>query len=86
VEVDAEEHYRTVCRVLRHLSAHAPGEVIALAMAAASGNTLLTDDDGIPLTPIINWMDQRAEQHPPGVLTAFNSSDVANITGWVSIR
>ena len=65
VEVEPQAHYDNLCRVNRELAAAAPGEITALAMAAASGNTLLTDATGAPLTNIINWMDCRAEQNPP---------------------
>ena len=82
VEGDPEQHYGLVCGVLRELAGRAPGEVRALAMAAASGNTLLTEAEGAPLTAIINWMDQRAEQEPPGALAGLTSAGVSQITGW----
>lgn len=82
VEVDPERHYRNVCSVLRELAASAPGDVAAVAMAAASGNPLLTDDDGTPIANIINWMDQRAAQQPPALLAGYTEADVAHVTGW----
>ena len=82
VEVESERHYRNVCRVIRELAAAAPAEVAAVAMAAASGNTLLTDAAGTPLTNIINWMDRRAEQRPPAALAGLTAAEVTQITGW----
>jgi xylulokinase len=82
VEADADAHYRRVCAVLRTLAAAAPGPVVALAMAAASGNTLLTDDAGAPLTPIINWMDGRAAEAPLPALAGLTVAEVTRITGW----
>jgi len=82
VEVEPEGHYRNVCAVLRELAEAAPGEVRAIAMAAASGNTLLTDISGQPLTRIINWMDGRAEQEPPEVLAGLSVAEVWQVTGW----
>ena len=82
VEVDPEQHYQNVCQVSRELAAAADGEILALAMAAASGNTLLTDAEGVPLTRIINWMDGRAEQQLPAVLSELTAAEVAQITGW----
>ncbi|MCE9613933.1 MAG: hypothetical protein K8T26_06620 [Lentisphaerae bacterium] len=82
VDIDPDAHYANVCRVLRALAAAAPGDVTALAMAAASGNTLLTDDAGTPLTTIISWMDARAQQAPPAVLAGLPAAEVARITGW----
>ncbi len=82
VEVDPEQHYRNVCGVIRELVAAAPVAPAALAMAAASGNTLLTGTDGVPLMNIINWMDHRAEQHPPAALAGLTSAEVTQVTGW----
>lgn len=85
VEVDPEQHYANVCSVIRQLVAGAPSEVAAVAMAAASGNTLLTDDAGKPLTNIINWMDHRAEQGP-AALAGLTSAQVAQIAGWPCVK
>jgi xylulokinase len=82
VEVEPEGHYRKVCGILRELAAAAPGEVAALAMAAASGNTLLTTADGTPVTPILNWMDQRGEQEPLRALAGLTLAEVTQVTGW----
>lgn len=82
VEVDPHEHYEHVCGVLRSLAEAAPGPVAALAMAAAAGNTLLTDSAGAPLTPIINWMDGRAQQQPPQALAGLTEAEVRQVTGW----
>ncbi len=82
VEVAPETHYRAVCGVIRELAAAAPADVAALAMACASGNTLLTDARGQPLTPVINWMDRRAELDPPAALRGLSSAALARITGW----
>jgi sugar (pentulose or hexulose) kinase len=86
VEVDPEQFYQNVCQVVRELAAAAPGEVVALAMAAASGNTLLTDADGLPLMNIINWMDRRAEMSPPAALAGLTQEEVWQITGWPCVQ
>ena len=82
VEVEPEQHYRKVCQVIRKLAAVSQGEVVALAMVAASGNTLLTDAVGAPLMNIINWMDQRAEQEPPAALGGLTVAEVTRVIGW----
>jgi xylulokinase len=79
VEIDPDQHYESVCQVIRQLADSAGGEVTALAMAAASGNTLLTDAQGAPLGPIISWMDSRSS----GIDMA--ASELARITGWPCI-
>ena len=82
VEVEPERHYQNICRIIRELAEKAPGDVAGLAMAAASGNTLLTDAGGKPLTNIINWMDRRAELNPPAALAGLTGGEVSQITGW----
>lgn len=82
VETDPEVHYRNVCGVIRELADAAPDGVDAMAMAAASGNTLLTDEAGAPLGNIINWMDRRAEQQPPPALAGLTVDEVSRVTGW----
>ncbi len=82
VEVAPEEHYRAVCGVMRELTTAAPGEVAALAMIGASGNTLLTDEHGRPLTPIISWMDSRSAACAPAAIGDLRADEVARITGW----
>jgi xylulokinase len=86
VEVEPEAHYRKVCQVIRELAGVAPGDVAALAMAAASGNTLLCAADGTPLLNIINWMDRRAELQPPAALADLTVPEVMQVTGWPCVH
>ncbi len=86
VESDPEQHYRDICEVIRELVSAAPGDVAALAMSAASGNTLLTDGDGEPLMPIISWMDQRAAQNRPEALKSLSAEEVHPIAGWPCVN
>ncbi len=87
VEFDAEQRYRALCTVTRALTAAVPCcAVSALAMAAASGNTLLCDQNGIPSGPAISWMDQRCVRNPPSKLSAFNENDVRETTGWPCVK
>lgn len=82
VEADAKTHLRDVCGVIRELAAASPGPIRALAASGASGNTLLTDSAGEPLTPIINWMDSRAAETPPQSLSGLTPAAVRKVTGW----
>jgi len=81
-EVEPEGHFQNVCRVIRELADGAPSEIAALAMAAASGNTLLADAKGRPLRPIINWMDRRAEGVTLAPLAGLTAESVAQLSGW----
>jgi sugar (pentulose or hexulose) kinase len=51
-------------------------------MTAASGNTLLVDAAGHPLTNIISWLDRREEHAKTTLLKQFSSANVRHITGW----
>ncbi len=82
VEADAESYLDDVFGLIRRLTDEAPGPIRALAFSAASGNTLLCDAEGRPLTPIINWMDQRAAQNCPKVLQDMMVENVRQVTGW----
>jgi len=82
VEADAEELYNDLTGVIRELAAASPAPVRALAAAAASGNTLLADAQGRPLTPVINWMDRRCAGKPPPALAGLTPADVRRVTGW----
>ncbi|GAK59384.1 xylulokinase [Candidatus Vecturithrix granuli] len=84
IELSPEDHYRSVCDLIRELASSAPpgSSIAALSMAAASGNTLLTDDAGQPLTNIISWLDTRAVQEAHELLPDFDFKQVHPIVGW----
>jgi xylulokinase len=85
VEVPAEQHLENVCSVIRQLAEAANGgSVVALAMAGATGNTLLTTADGVPLTPIINWMDSRCDESA-SALVGLTADEVKKVAGWPCI-
>ncbi len=86
VEIEPERHYENVCGVIRRLAASAPCRVAALSMAAASGNTLLTDSEARPLCNIISWMDQRAVRQAPKPLAEISSAELAQICGWPCVN
>ncbi len=83
VVYEAENHWHTVCGLLRELSDAAPEPVQALAISGASGNTLLADDTGRALRPVISWLDQRTvgNQPLPG-LDGLTAAAVRRVTGW----
>ncbi|MCF7838230.1 MAG: hypothetical protein K9N49_06335 [Candidatus Marinimicrobia bacterium] len=82
VEADAEQELRDVTAVIRELATAAPGPVDALAAAGAAGSTLLSDAQGRPLTPAINWMDRRCADQPPPALAGLTAKAVRQVTGW----
>jgi len=82
VEFDPEEHYQGVCRVMRTLADAVTEPIASVAMCAASGNTLLADDGGTPLTTVISWMDHRSLQQSPRDLMSLKINGVHQTTGW----
>ena len=86
VELDPAAHLENVCGILRELSDATPDGVLAVAMAAASGNTVLTTAAGEPLGPIISWMDERTAAHAPTVLSGLETEAVRRITGWPCVN
>lgn len=74
VEIAPLPYREEVFSLLRRLAAKAPSKVDSIAMCAASGNTLVTDGNGSPLSNIISWLDPR-KCEPPDSL-------VHEIIGW----
>lgn len=87
VELDPEEHYRTVCGLIGELAASVPpgDRVAALAMSFASGNTLLLDAEGRPLTNIIDWLDRRTVGAMGDLLPSVPAESVYRTVGWPGI-
>lgn len=83
-EFSAEEHYADVCGLIRSLGGKIPegSNVKALSMAAASGNTLLADRNGKPLTAVISWMDRRVKDTIKRYLPGFDVQGVHEVVGW----
>ncbi len=86
VGIDAEGHWRDVVGLIRELADTARGGVRALTISGASGNTLLTDAQGRPLTTITNWMDCRCAKQLPPALQDLTPTDIRRVTGWPCIN
>ncbi len=84
IEVEPEEHYRSVCDLIRELASHAPAgaRVRAISMAFASGNTMLLDETDRPLINIINWMDERAYGRMNDIFPDLDIDRVHTVVGW----
>ena len=82
VQADAKDYLNDVLDLIHELASASPAPIRALAFAAASGNTLLCDSQGNPLSPIINWMDQRAVLDRPSALDEITEEQVWKVSGW----
>jgi xylulokinase len=84
VEIEPEEHYRSVCNLIGELASRAPAgaRIRAVSMAFASGNTLLLDEQDRPLINIISWMDKRADGKIKEIYPDLDQEGVHGIVGW----
>ena len=76
VEIDPQSYFDTLYSLLAELAQKSGSPIAGIAFAAASGNTLLCDNAGNPLTEIISWLDKRISWMPPEEWNVFS------VTGW----
>ena len=82
VEIPAKSFLNACLSAIRHLAEGAEGEIAGLCASAATGNTLLLDGDGEPLTPIINWQDTRVTTEAEEVLGKMDKDAFYRQIGW----
>jgi len=85
VEVDPKKYRASVFSVIQKLhqkSASEKVQIKALAMAAASGNSLLTSSNGQAKTPVISWMDQRMARDRKNHFPHLKDDKIYRIAGW----
>ena len=75
VEFSPAEYWQEIYGLICRLAAHAPETVKAISMCAASGNTLITDAEGVPRSNIVSWLDGRTEKCP--------DENIHEIVGWM---
>ena len=80
VELDPKQYTSQVVNIIQKLAAAADREIYAISFAAASGNTMLCNKEGEPLTPIISWLDKRLNDWMPP-----ESWQIRQRTGWKRI-
>jgi xylulokinase len=74
VEIDALGHWEDAWSLICELGRQSDEAIVGIAMAAASGNTLLTELDGTPRTRIVSWLDKRESPLEP--------VDLHELVGW----
>ena len=84
VTFSADGFYQIAARVIKKLVAALPaeGEIVGIGMASASGNTLLVDEDGLPLTPVFSWLDRRDAGEMEKVFGKPDEEAVYRACGW----
>lgn len=79
MEIDPQDYLEQVLRMMQQLAEAASGPIGGISFAAASGNTLLCSAEGVPLYPIISWLDKRLDWTPPAEWR------VRELIGWPAI-
>ncbi len=82
VEIPAADFLSACLAAIRTLANGADGEIKGICASAATGNTLLLDENDEPLTPIFNWQDTRAKQEAEEVLGKIDENAFYRQIGW----
>ena len=77
-ELAAEDYLETCGSLLRQLASAESGEIGAVCAASASGNLLVLDSDGTPLTKIINWQDRRVKEEAREEMMGYREVEPQN--------
>ena len=87
VEFDATAQFSDIVAMVKELAAQLPpgGRVESLCFAGASGNTLLCDAQGEPLSNAFSWMDTRANADNCPTLAKLLALPVRQTVGWPPI-
>ena len=83
VESDAKEYLQSCFKALKTLAgAVKDGELKGVCASSASGNLLLLDKKGEPLTPIYNWQDKRVTTEAKEILGEMDDDAFYRLIGW----
>ncbi len=84
VEISPSAHYENLASLLTELSSKVPkgARIAAVSMSAASGNLILMDRKGNPVSNILSWLDGRAIGKAGDILPGFDTGSVHRVVGW----
>ena len=82
VEISAENFLDVCLKAIKILCDSADGKICSICASAASGNLLLVDKLGNPMTPIINWQDNRVTDEAKEILGDINLDELYERVGW----
>lgn len=86
-EINPEEHYQSLCKILRNLAGKTDQKIVAMSMAVASGNTVLLDPYGVKAkSNIISWLDKRYIGKYSPLLSQLKSDEIHQLIGWPCIE
>lgn len=84
VEIDAECYFRDLCSLMKELVAaiDTPGEIKAICLSGASGNTVLLDEDYRPVRNVISWLDTRTAGKEAELWPELDPERIYRRAGW----
>lgn len=82
--IDMERFYRTICAVLRNLAKKIPSDAqfAGIAMASASGNTVICDQNGNAIIDGYSWLNRPMRDEIDTVFGEDFGADVHQVAGW----
>ena len=84
IEYDATVFYGKIARLIQSIAAKLPKGIACkgICVSSASGNTLLCDKNGRPLTRAISWMDSRYADEAEEITGSLSRQEMYHLTGW----
>ena len=82
--IDMEAFYGNICSVLKKLGEKLPenSKLCGLAMASASGNTVICDNDGKALVDGYSWLNRAMSEEIAEIFGSDFGADVRETVGW----
>lgn len=82
--IDMEKFYRTICSVLKKLAENVPNnaELGGIAMASASGNSVICDEKGNAIVDGYSWLNRPMSEEITAVFGEGFGSEVRESAGW----
>lgn len=78
----ADDYAKTVFGVIAELAKHVNGNICGIAMASASGNALLCDDNGNAMINAYSWTTPAFPQESQQIYGHIERKDGAYVSGW----
>ena len=83
-EIDPDDYVLNVIDILRELvtGTQRPSSIRAMSFCAASGNTLLLDENHKPVMNTISWLDQRSLGRAAELWPEIDGGEIYRRVGW----
>ncbi|QEN09164.1 hypothetical protein EXM22_14685 [Oceanispirochaeta crateris] len=84
VEIDPEGYFQDICSIIREFvkNTNQAENIKALSFSGASGNTIILDENYLPLDNAISWMDRRTAGTKMELWSELDLEKLYYSTGW----